>query len=101
MIIGSFGGDIHFDEDEEWNPEAKNGGSGLDFFTVAVSFVLYCNENVLYLVICAKVHEIGHALGLAHSSAYESIMFPYYQGKSDSFALGYDDILAMYQLYSK
>jgi hypothetical protein len=28
-------------------------------------------------------------------------MFPYYQGKSVDFALGYDDILAMYQLYSK
>ncbi len=28
-------------------------------------------------------------------------MFPYYQGKSEDFALGYDDILAMYQLYSK
>ena len=28
--LGSFGGDIHFDEDEAWN-------QGLDFFTVAVS----------------------------------------------------------------
>ena len=34
------GGDIHFDEDEDWNPEAKNGQFGLDFFTVAVSFFL-------------------------------------------------------------
>ena len=29
--LGTFGGDIHFDEDEDWN-------QGLDFFTVAVSF---------------------------------------------------------------
>ena len=34
--LGSFGGDIHFDEDEDWSPEAKNGGDGMDFFTVAV-----------------------------------------------------------------
>lgn len=80
--LGSFGGDIHFDEDENWNPNAASDGQGLDFFSVAV-------------------HEIGHSLGLAHSSVYNSVMFPYYQGKADGFALGYDDILAVYQMYSK
>ena len=80
------GGDIHFDDDEPWsqgNQENESHGA-VDFFTVAV-------------------HEIGHALGLSHSPVMESIMFPYYKGKSDinQFALGYDDILAMYELYSK
>ena len=38
--LGTFGGDIHFDEDEDWN-------QGLDFFTVAVS--LYKKESVHFL----------------------------------------------------
>lgn len=38
--LGHYGGDIHFDEDEDWNPEAKFGGHGLDFFTVAVSVII-------------------------------------------------------------
>ena len=56
----------------------------VDFFTVAV-------------------HEIGHSLGLSHSADYDSIMFPYYKGKEDgdSFDVGYDDILAMFELYSE
>ena len=56
----------------------------VDFFTVAV-------------------HEIGHSLGLSHSPDHNSIMFPYYKGKEDgdNFDIGYDDILAMFELYSE
>ncbi|XP_040579940.1 matrix metalloproteinase-25 [Lepeophtheirus salmonis] len=72
--FGSLGGDIHFDEDENWGTEKKH----LDLLTVAV-------------------HEMGHALGLSHSIDRDSVMFAYYKG--DSAALGYDDILAMYNLY--
>ncbi|CAG9819280.1 unnamed protein product [Phaedon cochleariae] len=77
------GGDIHFDEDEKWiDKEAMSSDQGTDFYTVAL-------------------HELGHSLGLAHSTEQASIMFPYYQGSEGGGRpqLGYDDILGMYQLY--
>ena len=43
--FGDFGGDIHFDEDEDWRVNVTDTWSGMDFFTVAQ-------------------HEIGHSLGL-------------------------------------
>ena len=42
--LGAFGGDIHFDEDENWSPDPD---TGLDFFTVAVIDFLYCQDLVL------------------------------------------------------
>ena len=97
--FGDFGGDIHFDEDEDWRVNVTDTWSGMDFFTVAQ-------------------HEIGHSLGLvsrtiawktlpnlllcqSHSPAPDSVMYPYYKGKQGSQAVGYDDVLAMYELYSK
>ncbi|KAA0195493.1 hypothetical protein HAZT_HAZT010644 [Hyalella azteca] len=77
---GHYGGDIHFDESEQWAINPKDEYSGLDFFTVAV-------------------HEIGHSLGLAHSYVRSSIMFPYYKGNSEHFALDHDDVMGMYELY--
>lgn len=50
------------------------------------------------------MHELGHALGLGHSSdAHNSIMFPYYKaGRTlDGQQLGYDDVMGMYNLYSE
>ncbi|KAF2363390.1 Hemopexin-like repeat protein [Trinorchestia longiramus] len=78
--FGHYGGDIHFDESEKWAINPKDEFSGLDFFTVAV-------------------HEIGHSLGLAHSYVRSSIMFPYYKGNSEHFALDHDDVMGMYELY--
>lgn len=46
-------------------------------------------------------HELGHSLGLAHSPVFSSIMFPYYKGPRDSRDLNYDDVMAMYNLYSE
>ena len=52
--FGSFGGDIHFDEDEDWRPDAASVNEGLDFFTVAVSFFrpswLFKDYDSCYLI---------------------------------------------------
>lgn len=77
----AFGGDIHFDNDENWKENATTMSEGVDFLSVLV-------------------HELGHSLGLAHSPVYNSIMFPYYKGLTPA-QLDYDDILAMYTMYSK
>lgn len=77
----AFGGDVHFDNDENWLENATTLNEGVDFRTVLI-------------------HELGHSLGLAHSFVYSSLMFPYYKGLVPP-QLDYDDILAMYQLYSK
>ncbi|KAG8146343.1 hypothetical protein E2320_012696 [Naja naja] len=53
-------GDTHFDDDEYWTFRSSDT-DGMDLFAVAV-------------------HEFGHAIGLTHISATESIMRPYYQG---------------------
>lgn len=80
--FGHYGGDVHFDESEKWIIAKKKSDDGLDFFTVAV-------------------HELGHSLGLSHSPVGGSIMYPYYMGFNPNFALDYDDVMAMWELYIK
>ena len=46
-------------------------------------------------------HEIGHALGLAHSNEPDAVMSPFYQGYSAQFRLANDDILGIRKLYGK
>ncbi|XP_067834992.1 matrix metalloproteinase-17-like isoform X3 [Heptranchias perlo] len=77
-------GDTHFDEDETWTYWTQ-GDQGTDLFAVAV-------------------HEFGHVIGLAHSSAGQSIMRPYYEGSlgnANDYQLPQDDVHGVEQLYGR
>lgn len=69
-------GDIHFDDEEDWLSQAD----GLDLYWTTL-------------------HEIGHALGFAHTSDERSIMFPYYQDHGDKFRLPDYDRAGIRYLY--
>ena len=75
------GGDMHFDDGELWatNPN----GAGIDFVEVCV-------------------HELGHALGIAHEFNVTAIMNPIYSGAYNGFGTAFlyqDDINAIQTLY--
>ncbi|XP_071411226.1 matrix metalloproteinase-27-like isoform X1 [Pithys albifrons albifrons] len=71
------GGDVHFDEDEDWT----TGSAGFNLFLVAA-------------------HEFGHALGLSHSNDQRALMFPNYAYISPSeFPLSPDDISGIQSIY--
>ncbi|XP_024430378.3 matrilysin [Desmodus rotundus] len=74
------GGDAHFDEDERWTD-----GSSLGI-------------NFLY----AAAHELGHSLGLGHSSDPNAVMYPTYEKRdSEDFKLSQDDIEGIQELYGE
>jgi matrix metalloproteinase-14 (membrane-inserted) len=74
-----YGGDAHFDDEEYWTIDSY---SGTNLFQVAA-------------------HELGHSLGLGHSSVRESLMAPFYQRYKPSFQLHKDDILGIQALYGR
>uniref|UniRef100_A0A7N5JN72 Peptidase metallopeptidase domain-containing protein n=1 Tax=Ailuropoda melanoleuca TaxID=9646 RepID=A0A7N5JN72_AILME len=64
------GGDMHFDEDEHWT----KGSERYNLFLVAA-------------------HELGHSLGLSHSTDPGALMFPTYASiDPEEFSLPQDDI---------
>jgi len=71
-------GDLHFDEDEEWVAGADLSIRSVDLYSVTL-------------------HELGHALGLAHSDVPGSVMYPYYRRAS---ILTAEDINAIQTLYA-
>ncbi|XP_057298329.1 matrix metalloproteinase-2-like [Hydractinia symbiolongicarpus] len=72
-------GDVHFDDDEQFTL-GKNG------------------RNLLWVA----VHEIGHSIGLEHSSVKSAVMYPWYKDfDGDDFDLDHDDIAGAQHLYGK
>uniref|UniRef100_A0A665UQ22 Collagenase 3 n=1 Tax=Echeneis naucrates TaxID=173247 RepID=A0A665UQ22_ECHNA len=69
------GGDTHFDEDEHWSKDS----SAYNLFVVAA-------------------HELGHALGMSHSSDAGALMYPVYS-YTTGYPLAEDDIEGIQALY--
>lgn len=79
--FGSFAGDMHFDEAESWSDQPQSPFSGLtDLTTVAL-------------------HEVGHTLGLAHSTYTGAVMYPSPSGSVR--LLGWDDIIGVQGLHPR
>ncbi|KAM4013584.1 stromelysin-2-like [Anomaloglossus baeobatrachus] len=72
-------GDLHLDNDEKWSINDKKG------------------VNLLQ----AAAHELGHSLGLDHSTIPGALMAPTYKGYKPLFQLHQDDIEAIQALYGK
>ncbi|XP_071963596.1 neutrophil collagenase-like [Antedon mediterranea] len=81
-LMGGYGelnGDIHFDGEEFWT-KYKPKDYNRNLFTVLA-------------------HEIGHTLGLSHSTNPEALMYRYYQRKNQNYKLSKDDIAGIQDLY--
>lgn len=75
-------GDIHFDAAETWSITIPTPVSSFDLLTLAI-------------------HEIGHSLGLEHSSVPAAIMRPTFSPGSFQHTLDSDDITNITSLYGR
>lgn len=73
---GEIAGDMHFDDAETWS--VNTPPSGFDLATVAL-------------------HELGHSLGLGHSSVSSAVMYAFYGGARRELAA--DDIEGIQSIY--
>ena len=75
-----YGGDAHFDDDEDWKLEQVASKDGSRLLLVAT-------------------HELGHALGLGHSEKDSALMAPSHEEWEGEVRLDRDDIEAIQALY--
>lgn len=52
-------------------------------------------------LLSVATHELGHSMGLGHSSVHTSVMFPYYLSKWKRVELDQDDINGMQKIYGE
>lgn len=52
-------------------------------------------------LISVAAHELGHSLGLGHSSVPTAIMYPYYTRTWEKVKLDPDDIAGIQQIYGE
>ena len=72
-----YGGDVHFDDDEDWTVDTARGTS----------------------LLMTASHELGHSLGLSHSDVRSALMAPFYRGYEENISLDPDDIAGIQALY--
>ena len=72
-------GDMHFDDDDTW--EIGDPGTGFDQFTIAL-------------------HELGHSLGLLHSTDPAAVMRPSFSENTVLTTLHADDIAGIQSIYA-
>uniref|UniRef100_A0A915C917 Peptidase metallopeptidase domain-containing protein n=1 Tax=Parascaris univalens TaxID=6257 RepID=A0A915C917_PARUN len=70
-------GKLHFDADERWTLNRKDG---VNLYQTAV-------------------HEIGHIIGLEHSTDERAVMFPSYRPYDPDYTLADDDVRGVRRLY--
>merc|ERR1712133_322751 len=72
-----YGGDAHFDDQEDWTVNTYRGTS----------------------LLMTAAHELGHSLGLSHSNVRSALMAPFYRGYEENISLDQDDISGIQALY--